>query len=317
MGLGAAAIGNLYRSISDEEAEQTLSAAWDAGVRYVDTAPHYGAGLSEARIGKFLASRQVDLSISTKVGRVLVQDKGGKFDQGFADTPPFRSRFDYSAEGIEEAFQGSCERLGVDVVEALFLHDIGKLVHGDKSQAVLEIAISESLPAMADLKKADKTRRIGIGVNEIEACREVLVHADLDLVLLAGRYTLFEHQASMAFMNEMERNGVGVIVGGPFNSGLLVARDQELLRYNYQPAPAWAVEKVTAQQAVCEDFGVSLPAAALAFVQAHPAVHAVVPGAQTAKQLREIVSWNDESIPSELWSALKERGLIEKDALVP
>ena len=318
LGLGAAAVGNLYRAISDEDAGQVLDAAKHCGVRYIDTAPHYGAGLSEQRIGAFLSSQSIPFALSTKVGRVLrpaaSADESG---EGFVDIPLFRSEFDYTTGGIRAAFAGSCERLGVDRVEALFLHDIGALVHGSKHPAVLELALAESLPTMEAMKAEGEARFIGLGVNEIEVCRDVLAAFPLDLILLAGRYTLFEHSDALCFMAEMAEAGVGIVIGGPFNSGLLVQSDMSALRYNYQAAPAWAIERVEALRAVCDAFSVSLPAAALAFAGAHPAVKAVIPGAQTAHQMREIVAWQGEAIPPQFWTELQEHGLIDRDAPTP
>jgi len=316
-GLGAAGLGNLYTAISDEEAVRTLAAARDAQFDYLDTAPYYGHGLSEQRVGKFLASTGYRPAISTKVGRCL--DPAGSSpipDNGFASPAPFIPRFDYSAQGIREAFAGSQARLGVDCVDVLLLHDIGEVVHGDAHSAMLAQAISEALPEMAALKAEGKTRWIGLGVNEIRVCEEILAQVELDVLLIAGRYTLLEHEAALPFLDACHARGVKIIIGGAFNSGLLAASAGEPLRYDYDTAPGWAVDRAAQLREVCASFDVPLPAAALQFCKAHPAVASVIPGAKSAEQVRQISEWTRHHIDSGLWDALKERRLISGDAPV-
>jgi D-threo-aldose 1-dehydrogenase len=316
-GFGAAGLGNLYTAITDEEAAGVLAAARDAGFDYLDTAPYYGHGLSEQRVGAFLAETGYRPALSTKVGRRL--EPAGSMpipDNGFASPAPFIPHFDYSARGIREAFAGSQARLGVDSVDMMLLHDIGAMVHGDAHPAILAQAISEALPEMAALKAEGKTKWIGLGVNEIRVCEEVLAKVDLDVLLLAGRYTLLEHEASLPFLNACHIGGVRVIVGGAFNSGLLAASEGEPLRYDYDTAPKWAVDRAAQLREVCAAFDVPLPAAALQFCKAHPAVASVIPGAKSAEQVRQISDWTRHDIDSGLWDALKERGLISADAPV-
>jgi D-threo-aldose 1-dehydrogenase len=316
-GFGAAGLGNLYTAITDEEAAGVLAAARDAGFDYLDTAPYYGHGLSEQRVGAFLAETGYRPALSTKVGRRL--EPAGSMpipDNGFASPAPFIPHFDYSARGIREAFAGSQARLGVDSVDMMLLHDIGAMVHGDAHPAILAQAISEALPEMAALKAEGKTKWIGLGVNEIRVCEEVLAKVDLDVLLLAGRYTLLEHEASLPFLNACHIGGVRVIVGGAFNSGLLAASEGEPLRYDYDTAPEWAVDRAAQLREVCASFDVPLPAAALQFCKAHPAVASVIPGAKSAEQVRQISDWTRHDIDSGLWDALKERGLISADAPV-
>jgi D-threo-aldose 1-dehydrogenase len=317
-GLGAAGLGNLYTAISDEEAQGALQAAWGAGLTYVDTAPYYGHGLSEQRVGAFLASSQARPVLSTKVGRRLEPAEGRPVpDNGFAAPAPFIPEFDYSAEGIRASFTGSQQRLGVEAVDILLLHDIGKLTHGAAHRSVLKQALQEALPEMAALKAEGKTRWIGLGVNEIEVCQQVLEHVDLDVILLAGRYTLLEHSASTPFLDECHRRGVRVIIGGAFNSGLLVASGDEPLRYDYADAPDWAVERVRNLHKVCAAFDADVPAAALQFCRAHPAVVSVIPGARTAEQVQQVAQWTQAHIDPDLWFALKDLGLISLNAAVP
>ncbi|WP_340692919.1 aldo/keto reductase [Hyphomonas sp.] len=316
-GLGAAGLGNLYTAISDEEAQATLEAAIVAQLNLFDTAPYYGHGLSEQRIGAYLASSEFQPVISTKVGRML-EPAGSKDipDNGFESPAPFIPKFDYSAKGIREAFAGSQQRLGVEAVDILLLHDIGEMVHGPAHGAMLALALEEALPEMAAMKAEAKTKWIGLGVNEIDVCRQVLEHVDLDVLLIAGRYTLLEHADSLSFLDECHRNGVKVIIGGAFNSGLLASTGEEPLHYDYVQAPQWAVERTGQLRAVCETFNTPLPAVALQFCGSHPAVACVIPGAKSAAQVRQIADWTQMEIDPGLWDALKDRDLISRDSPV-
>lgn len=317
-GLGAAGLGNLYTAISGEDASQMLAAARAAGFRYIDTAPFYGHGLSEQRIGEDNRSAGAWPFLSTKVGRRLEPPAGRPIpDNGFAAPAPFVPVFDYSANGIRSAFEASQSRLGIQSVDALLLHDIGQMTHGAAHPQVLRQALEEALPEMAAMKREGLTRAIGLGVNEIDVCRDVLAHFDLDVLLLAGRYTLLEHATSLGFLDECHRAGIRIIIGGAFNSGLLAAAPGDKLHYNYSDAPGWAVERANALREVCAAFGASLPAAALHFCKAHPAVISVVAGAQTARQVNQIAGWTAETIDPALWTTLKDKGLISPQAPVP
>ena len=317
-GLGAAGLGNLYTAISDADASHTLAAAQAAGLTYIDTAPFYGHGLSEQRIGFHHWAEDARPYLSTKVGRRLEPARGRPLpDNGFANPAPYIPLFDYSAHGIRAAFTGSQARLGVKSVDVLLLHDIGEMTHGAAHPQILAQALEESLPEMAAMKWEGLTGAIGLGVNEIDVCRDVLEHFDLDVLLLAGRYTLLEHDASLGFLDECHRAGVKVIIGGAFNSGLLAAGPGDTLHYNYAAAPPWAVERADALRKVCAAYGASLPAAALHFCKAHPAVISVVPGAQSAAQVNQIARWIGETVDPALWTALKDRGLISPEAPLP
>ena len=317
-GLGAAGLGNLYSAISDETAHQTLQAAQQQGMTYIDTAPYYGHGLSEQRVGAFLSETSGQVMVSTKVGRRLVPAGDAAIpDNGFASPAPFIPEFDYSSAGIRASFEGSQKRLGVEAVDILLLHDIGALTHGEAHETILRQALEESLPEMAALKAEGKTRWIGLGVNEIAVCEQVLEKTDLDCLLLAGRYTLLEHETSLPFLDECHRRGVRVIIGGAFNSGLLAAPEGGPLRYDYAVAPEWAVRRAAELKAVCARYGVPLAAAALQFCRAHPAVTSVIPGARSADEVRQISGWTATRIEPALWAELKERQLISTDAPVP
>ncbi|RAN34506.1 aldo/keto reductase, partial [Hyphomonas pacifica] len=317
-GLGAAGLGNLYFAISDETVYQTLQAAQHNGMTYIDTAPYYGHGLSEQRIGAFLSETSARVMLSTKVGRRLVPAGNAPIpDNGFADPAPFIPQLDYSSAGIRASFEGSQKRLGVEAVDILLLHDIGELTHGEAHETVLRQAFDEALPEMAALKSEGKTRWIGLGVNEIAVCEQVLEQVDLDCVLLAGRYTLLEHEASQSFLDECYRRGVRVIIGGAFNSGLLAAPQGAPLNYDYVAAPGWAVRRVAELRSVCVRHGAPLAAAALQFCRAHPAVASVIPGARSVDEVRQISGWTATRIEPALWAELKERKLISADAPVP
>lgn len=317
-GLGAAGLGNLYSEVSEVEALDALLAARDAGLNLIDTSPFYGHGLSEQRIGDCLSQVSWRPAISTKVGRVL--DPAGDAavpDNGFASPAPFIPRFDYSASGIRQAFEGSKARLGVDTVDTLLLHDIGRLTHGDAHEKILSQALKEALPEMARMKAEGLTSRIGLGVNEIEVCQEVIDQFDLDIILLAGRYTLLEHEASLSFLDSCHERGIDVMIGGAFNSGLLVSAENQPLRYDYDTAPEWAVEKAARLREVCDRFDVPLAAAALQFCAAHPAVSTVLAGARARIEVRQISDWTDTKIDPDLWEALRDSGLISGNAPVP
>lgn len=317
-GLGAAGLGNLYTAISDADASHTLAAAQAAGLSYIDTAPFYGHGLSEQRVGAYRWAEAARPYLSTKVGRRLEPASERPVpDNGFANPAPYIPVFDYSVHGIRAAFKGSQARLGVKSVDALLLHDIGEMTHGPAHPQILTQALEEALPEMAAMKWEGLTGAIGLGVNEIDVCQEVLAHFDLDVILLAGRYTLLEHAGALPFLDECHRAGVRIIIGGAFNSGLLAAGPGDALHYNYAAAPAWAVERADALRKVCAAYGASLPAAALHFCKAHPAVISVVPGAQSAAQVNQIARWIGETIDPALWTALKDRGLISPEAPVP
>ncbi|WP_035746034.1 aldo/keto reductase [Haematomicrobium sanguinis] len=302
LGFGGAGIGNLYRQMSDGVARQTLQAAWNGGVRYFDTAPHYGLGLSERRIGEFLADKpREDFLISTKVGRLIVPNPdyrdGQTDDEGF-DVPKTSIReWDPSESGIRRSLEESLERLGLDSVDILYLHD--------PDVYDLEAGIAQGLPALEKLRSEGLVKAIGVGANTVDTLVESVRRADLDLIMLAGRYTLLEQPAAETLLPLCSERGVGVVNVGVYNSGLL-ARDEvpEDANYNYAQAPAAIIERARRLAAVCHDFGVSLPAAAVQFSYQNPVVAAVALGASSAGQMDENLRRFDADIPAELWDAL-------------
>lgn len=314
LGFGGAGIGNLYREVSDAVASAALDEAVRARYGWIDTAPFYGHGLSERRIGAWLRARaDCPLRLSTKVGRKLVPANGAQVPAlGFANPDPFIPEFDYSREAALATFEASCERLGVDRIDTVLVHDLGRLVHGERAGAMLDEALSGAFPALEELKRAGRINRIGLGVNEVEACRDVLARKPLDVVLLAGRYTLLEQEASLAFLDACQDAGTGVILGGVFNSGLLAGSS----KYNYRKAPADVVRRTAAIEQVCARFGVVLGAAALQFAGGHPAVETVLVGARTAEEVGQCAAWFAADIAPAMWNALRDAGLLAPEAPV-
>lgn len=316
LGFGGAPIGNLYAPVSEEDADEAIEAAWQAGIRHFDTAPFYGYGLSERRLGRGLAGRG-DVLVSTKVGRVIEDDAAVPAGQeGFA-VAGHRARFDYSRDGVLQAFEGSLQRLGMDRVGALLLHDVGALTHGPRHAGVLRQALDEALPAMAALKAAGACRMIGLGVNEEAVCLEVMARFPLDCVLLAGRYTVLEQDGARRVLDEAWRRGVAVYAAGPYNSGLLADPLRPGATYNYQPADAAMRERGERAYRACGRFGLEPGAAALQFPLAHPAVAGVVAGMRNGAEVACAVRRMHTPVPAALWQALREEGLIGADVAVP
>lgn len=311
LGFGAAGIGNLFRAMSDDVATATVEAAWDGGVRYFDTAPHYGLGLSERRLGAVLKSKpRGEFVLSTKVGRLLKTSpaaaaggNGDRDDEGFDVPATAKRHWDPSETGVRRSIEESLERLGLDHIDIAYLHD--------PDVYDLEEGITQALPALEKLRAEGMVKAIGVGANSTEALTECVNRADLDLVMLAGRYTLLEQPAAETLLPACVRRGTGVVNVGVYNSGLL-ARPQvpDHAHYNYAPAPAKILAKARAIAAVCDSFAVELPTAALQFSTRHPAVRAVVVGASNAVQMEQNITRAGESVPEELWTELARQGLI-------
>ncbi|SEB75563.1 D-threo-aldose 1-dehydrogenase [Paramicrobacterium humi] len=312
IGYGAANVGNLYRALSDEQAWEILQAAWDAGVRYFDTAPHYGLGLSEKRLGAFLQSKPRDqFTVSTKVGRLLRPnpDFAGELDEAndFAVPADLRREFDFSAAGIRASVEESLERTGLDRFDVLYLHDPER---ADVPQP-LEERLDSALTAMAELRDTGSVRAIGVGSMTTNALLESAQSGQVDLLMVAGRYTLAEQPALAEVIPACRERGVGIVNASVFNSGLL-AKDAPSAdaRYEYGGVPADVLERVTAIAGVCRDFDVPLPAAALQYTLREPVVRSVVVGASRAAQMRQNVERMNLAIPEEFWIELATRELI-------
>ncbi len=320
LGFGAAALGNLYSALDDDSAHAAVTAALQQGVRYFDTAPFYGHGLSEQRLGRALGGRlnhPDPVTISTKVGRLLIPDEtGAQSTDGFV-VSGHRAVFDYSRDGILRSFESSLQRLGRDQVDILLLHDVGRATHGPLHEARLREALDEALPTMADLKSSGACRAIGIGVNEEAVCLEIMERFDLDCILLAGRYTLLEQESARGVMSEASRRGVGILIGGPFNSGLLADARGPGETYNYRPVEAQMLERARRIYEICASKNVDVGAAALQFVLAHPAVVAVVPGLRSKDEVLSAVARLQAQLPDTLWDALREAGLLLPEVPTP
>lgn len=314
LGFGAASIGNLYRAMSDMTAQETLQCALDAGITLFDTAPHYGQGLSERRVGRAVEGR--DIILSTKVGRILKasapHDKGTE-RHGFVDGDPYEPEFDYSYDGVMKSFADSRKRLGGAQVGILLAHDLGRATHADMHAHHLKVFLDSGYRAMRELKDSGEIRAVGLGVNEWQVCEEALNHVDLDVVLLAGRYTLLEQTALDSFLPLCQRRGVSVLAAGVFNSGVLSGGTA----YNYAPAPDSVRSRVRALKAVCDSHSVPLSAAALQFSLAHPAIAGAIVGMASAAEVAQNLDGFRRPIPPALWSDLKAENLLPDDAPTP
>ncbi|MCZ7470726.1 aldo/keto reductase [Agrobacterium sp. O3.4] len=315
MGLGCAQMGNLYRVTPYEESKGAFDTAWESGMRYFDTAPFYGYTRSERRLGTMVTEHERnDYTLSTKVGRVMVPDETvGAEEDAYIAPLPFRPTYDYSYDGILRSFEASQQRLGVLKPDILYVHDIGSFTHGEKHQHYWEqLTTGGGFRALGKLREEGSTGAVGLGVNEWQIVSDAMDVFDIDVAMLAGRYTLLEQQ-SLAFMNRCAEGGVGIVVAGAFNSGILAGNR----KFNYADAPADILTRVDALQGVCEELGVSLQAAALQFPLAHPASVTVVSGARNAQQLASNIEWFEQPIPDEFWSELHRRGLIAEGSPVP
>ncbi|WP_115786804.1 aldo/keto reductase [Arthrobacter silvisoli] len=303
LGFGAAGIGNLYTAIPDGEALATVLAAWDAGVRYFDTAPHYGLGLSERRLGAVLRDKpRAGFLVSTKVGRRLEpQDPAGRRDdEGFDVPATAMRRWDFSEQGIRQSLEDSLERLGLDRVDIAYLHD--------PDAYDLDAGIRQALPVLEKLRGEGLVDAIGVGTNSAEAALACVDGADLDLVMLAGRYTLLE-QPVVPLLDRCTARGIGIVAVGAYNSGLLARPEvPDDAHYNYGQAPRALLERARELAALCRDFGVELPTAALHFPLRHPAVVNVTVGARSPGQMAANAARMETAVPEELWAALAEVG---------
>jgi D-threo-aldose 1-dehydrogenase len=314
-GLGCAQLGGLFQPMSDAAAAALVQSAWDEGVRFFDTAPYYGYTLSERRLGAALASHPpAEYVLSTKVGRLMRPDSSVKpGDDGFAEPLPFKPIYDYSHDGVLRSFDDSLQRLGVAKVDMLFVHDIGRVTHGERHDHHWEqLTRGGGFRALESLRREGRVRAVGLGVNEWEVVHDALQETDLDVSMLAGRYTLLE-QSSLPLMDESARRGHAIVVAGPFNSGVLAGSGH----FNYGHAPEAVLKRVGELEALCREFDVPLPAAALQFPLAHPAVVTCMAGAHDAAQLRQNLAWLRQPLPDALWHGLRERGLVDERAPLP
>ncbi len=311
-GFGMAPLANLGREVSDKDAFEALEAAWSRGVRYYDTAPHYGVGLGERRLGEFLRTKpRDDYILSTKVGRLLVKNPRGvqPDDGGFAVLSDVVRHDDYSADGVRRSLEQSLERMGVGHVDIVFVHDPDEH-YGE--------AMSGAFPALDGLRREGVIASYGAGMNQTAMLADFVLNTDLDVVMSAGRYTLLEQGGLDDLFPAALSRGVSIVAAAVFNSGLLAReRPRAEATYDYAPAPASVIARVNALADVCEAHGVPLPAAALQFALGHPAVTTVCTGARSAEQVLRNDELSSFPIPDALWADLASGGLIDSDAPLP
>jgi D-threo-aldose 1-dehydrogenase len=318
-GYGAAQVGNFFRTMSDADSDEMFQAAWDAGIRYFDTAPFYGHGLSELRTGHSLRWKDRDSYVlSSKVGRLLTPARRADINfSPWVDAAPFKVHYDYSYDGTLRSFEDSLQRLGLERMDICLIHDVDVFTLGKDQPELFKQAMDGAWRALESLRSQKVVKAIGVGVNEWQVCHEALKQRDFDCFLLAGRYTLLEQDALDEFLPLCQTRGAAVAVGGGFNSGILATGAKSGARYNYAPAPEHMMKRARELEKVCEEFAVPLPAAALQFVVAHPAIPTVISGTSTAAQLAQNLAWFSYPIPKSFWGALKERGLLREDAPTP
>ena len=319
LGFGTAPLGNLYRAISDDDAHAILERAWAGGVRFYDTAPLYGLGHSERRLGALLRDKPRDeYVLSTKAGRLLeVCPPAERVGHGkWFEVPSRREVYDYSYDGIMRSLEFSLERLGADRVDILLVHDIDVRNQGSKaeSDAQIDTFMASGYHAMVSLRDQGVVKAIGGGVNEWDVCETLTERGDFDLFLLAGRYTLLEQEALGSFLPLCESRGIGIVVGGPYNSGILATGAKPGAFYDYEPAPKSVLERVERLGEVCASHGVRLVDAAFRFPLLHPCVVSVIPGGQRVAEVESNVRAAQASIPPDLWDDLKAEGLVRPDA---
>ena len=314
LGLGCATLGGTRVPVIGQEAEDIVRAAWDAGVRYVDAAPYYGFGQAERAVGDALRDRPRDeWVLSTKVGRLLRPFPQVAPEPGRKHPLPFGVAYDYSYDGIMRSFEDSLQRLGLARIDILYVHDIGRYQHGDAHPGLMRSLRESGYRALQELKASGTVQAIGIGVNEREVLLEAMEWGQWDAFLLAGRYTLLEQAPLDDLLPECEKAGTSIVVGGPLNSGILAGRET----WNYKAAPPEVVARVDAIRAVCDRHGVPLPAAALQFPLAHPAVAAIIPGPRDPGEFRANLDLLRHPVPAALWQDLRDAGLLHPRAPVP
>jgi D-threo-aldose 1-dehydrogenase len=309
LGFGGAPLGGLFAAVDGDDAAATLDEAWAQGMRYFDTAPHYGAGLSERRVGEFLSRKpRSEWVLSTKVGRVLESARPEEADNElFVGESATRRVFDFSRDGIRRSLDASLERLGVDNVDIVYLHDPDK--HWEQ-------AIDEGWPALAQLRAEGIVTSVGAGMNSSEMLTRFVQETDMDVILLAGRYTLLDQGALDTLLPVCLETATSIVMGGVFNSGVL-AKPSADSWFDYGPVPPAVLERAQSMDAVCARYSVPLAAAALQFPLAHPAVKTIVVGARTAGEVAENAAWARLPIPAALWDDLRQEGLLRADAPTP
>jgi D-threo-aldose 1-dehydrogenase len=319
-GFGSAHLGELYGRVDEADSRATMDAAWAAGVRYYDTAPWYGRGLSEHRLGGFLRTKpRAEFKVTTKVGKVLHRPRDpANFDRSpWTGGLNFEVEFDYTRDGILRSYEQALQRLALDTVDALVIHDLDRGFHGDKQDHYEKQLKDSGIAALQELKRSGDIKAYGMGINTDEALDTIAQQVELDFCLVAMPYTLLDQRSLHRGMASLQKRGVSVIIGAPFASGILVTGSAGPAHYAYGKAPAEVQAKVRGIEAVCKAHKVALPAAALQFVLAHPIVVSVIPGAAKPSEVTENVAHVNAPIPASFWSDLKAQKLIDPDSPVP
>lgn len=325
VGFGGAPLGNLFESIPEQVVRNSLTGAYEAGIRYFDTAPLYGFGLSETRYGDVLSGYDRDeLAISTKVGytlRPLGPGEAPPFEQ-FVDTPRMTVEYDYSRDAVLRSIEGSLERLQTDRIDLIYIHDPDEGISlqpefDPYEKSHFAEVMDQTYPALDELRGQGVIKAIGVGMNQWQMLADFAEAGDFDCFLLAGRYTLLEQESLQRLLPLCEKHGVRIVIGGPYNSGILASGPVEGAYYNYALAPDGIIERTRRIEAVCKRHAVPLAAAALQFPLAHPVVAAIIPGARSPEELSANMQLCQQVIPTDLWSDLKAGQLIHADAPVP
>jgi D-threo-aldose 1-dehydrogenase len=312
-GLGGTGLSSMYRFTSRKSAFEAMQVAWDAGVRYFDMAPLYGFGLSERLMGDFLRSKPRDeYVLSTKVGRMLRPgNRNLQTDIYAASEMPFHTKYDYTYDGAMRSFEDSLQRLGLDRIDIVYIHDIGVDTHAAEVQPeVFKTAMEGAYKALNKLRSEGVISGIGLGVNEWMVCEKATCYGDFDCFLLAGRFTLLEQTALTSFLPMCLEKNISVVVGGVFNSGLLIDPYQPDPMYNYESAPKEIIERAREIDLICQKYQVPLTAAALQYPLTHPAVCSVLSGCRSGEEVREVIKWLEMDIPPQLWTDLQDLNLI-------
>lgn len=320
VGFGSAPIGDLKRAPTEEGAHALLQVAWDTGVRYFDTAPMYGAGLAERRVGDFLRDKsRDDYVLSTKVGRLLVPDRAFALERyGDMRAMPFRVAFDYTYDGIMKSFEHSLQRLGLERIDILYIHDLGRFSQRERYDSTLAQAVEGGgIRALEELRATGAVKAIGAGVNEASILETLMDHARWDVFLLANRYTLLDQAVLDGFLRRCAREGVAIVDGAPLNAGILATGAVPGAVYDYAPAPETILEKVRRIEAVCQRHGVPMIHAALVFPLGHEIVASIIPGPSTLSEFTANFAAYTTAMPQALWDDLKGEGLLHAEAPVP
>jgi D-threo-aldose 1-dehydrogenase len=321
MGFGGAPLGNMYQAFSDQQARATVEACHAAAIRYFDTAPLYGFGLSEHRLGEALRGKERGrFVLSTKVGRLLRPGDPATLDHGqFKDGLPFAQVYDYSYDGVMRSFEDSLQRLGTWRIDILLVHDLDVWTHRSEEarRARVQEFMAGGYRAMVALREQGAVQAIGAGVNETAACQDLAERGDFDCFLLAGRYTLLEQAPLDEFLPLCERRHIALIIGGAYNTGILATGAVEGAYFQYAPAPPEIMERVRRIEAVCARHGVRLATAALQFPLGHAAVATVIPGTRSPAEVAQNVEIFAPDIPADFWAELKHEGQLRADAPTP